>query len=144
MKTCKDCNIPLDKSNRSIRCSDCKKIIRSAINQKNRDKRKARMNSGDIEFVTLAIFKRYEGSAKKRGHSFSLTLKDFKSMYQQQCTYCGESIKTIGIDRKDNTKGYQTDNIQPCCGTCNLMKHKLSEDVFLNHIKKIYKNSPIK
>jgi hypothetical protein len=42
-----------------------------------------------------------------------------------------------GIDRIDNSIGYNHDNCLPCCGTCNYIKNKFSiEDVF----RKLYKN----
>ena len=83
--------------------------------------------------------RQYIGSANKRGISFELTIEQFNQLCSLRCVYCDTSNR-IGIDRKDSSVGYVIDNCQPCCGTCNLMKHRSDEDDFLSHILKIYKH----
>lgn len=39
-----------------------------------------------------------------------------------------------GIDRVDNTRGYEKGNVVPCCGTCNLLKGARTVDEFLAQI----------
>lgn len=82
----------------------------------------------------------YKKGAKNRDIEWCLTKEEFKNFWQNDCSYCGAEIKTIGIDRKDNTKGYILDNCQPCCTTCNRMKLDLNEDEFVFIIKKILKH----
>ena len=48
----------------------------------------------------------------------------------------------MGIDRKDNNKGYTNDNCVPCCGFCNKMKMDHSIDEFYSQIIRIYNNLP--
>jgi hypothetical protein len=40
------------------------------------------------------------------------------------CHYCKGPLDQTGcgIDRKDNDKGYEIENISVCCGTCNMIK----------------------
>jgi hypothetical protein len=64
----------------------------------------------------------YRRNARQRMIMFSLSLRQFTSMWQRPCTYCGEPIQTIGIDRLDNTRGYEVGNVASCCRTCNQMK----------------------
>ena len=72
----------------------------------------------------------------------------------KKCFYCGNDPQTIitqkstginyiynGIDRKNSSIGYRTENCVTCCKTCNFFKMKLSVDNFLNHVKKIYEYS---
>ena len=33
-----------------------------------------------------------------------------------------QKVKVLGIDRLDNSKGYEIDNIVPCCFVCNQVK----------------------
>lgn len=54
------------------------------------------------------------------------------------CYYCGIDAYTFGslsgLDRVDNTQGYNAENTVPCCTTCNLMKGTMTLDEFKNQI----------
>ena len=77
--------------------------------------------------------------AKQRGYNWNLTYEQFMTFWQKPCYYCGAKIKTIGLDRVDNSRGYEIDNVVPCCTRCNLMKRILSKDDFINQCKIIAK-----
>lgn len=79
----------------------------------------------------------YKRSAIKRRINWDLTFEQFKTFWQKSCYYCGDKIETIGLDRIDNSKGYNLDNIVSCCKMCNKMKLNYSEKDFINHCKKI-------
>jgi len=100
------------------------------------------------------LFGDYRRHAKRRGMIFDLAFKDFISLCEKKCVYCGKSPSQIigvnpkhglftynGIDRVDNSKGYDLSNCATCCKICNNMKHTMSKMDFLNHIKNIYENS---
>ena len=99
---------------------------------------------------------RYIRSAVKRGIEWRLTTEEFLQIVKKNCTYCdappriysskpnygkGKTIKTLmnGIDRKDSSLGYLSDNVVPCCGTCNKMKMSMEEGAFRLQILKIAK-----
>jgi hypothetical protein len=74
------------------------------------------------KFNTLKV--RYSFSklrAKNRGLDFNLTFNDYTILLNKPCFYCLESLSHtgVGLDRIDNSKGYQLDNVLPCCGRCN-------------------------
>lgn len=110
---------------------------------------KARLAAGESSFNSL--YKNYKSNAKKRKIIFLLPREDFRNITKQNCYYCGAEPAQIskrkkcsygayiynGIDRIDNTKGYELDNCVPCCGVCNCMKWTLSFSEFLSHITKI-------
>jgi hypothetical protein len=81
----------------------------------------------------------YKKNAKQRGIEFNISLDNFKNITNKTCVYCGGLDDYNGIDRKDNSIGYEFDNIQPCCTVCNMMKRHYTENEFLSHISKIYK-----
>jgi len=86
-----------------------------------------------------ALYSLYIHSAERRGILFDISLDVFTEHINKDCYYCGQSAipKRNGIDRIDNSKGYVSDNIVPCCFRCNQLKGKLSVNDFYNHIIKI-------
>lgn len=104
------------------------------------------------------LFSDYKTSARKEGRVFDLTLEDFKSITSKSCTYCGSkpfmistsehtkkpetkdyaAYKYNGIDRIDSNRGYEKDNIVPCCRWCNIIKRERTVEEFKIHVIKIY------
>lgn len=82
----------------------------------------------------------YKSQAKRAGREFVLTYEEFMRFWGQKCDYCGEIVKTIGLDRLDSSKGYSLTNVVSCCIICNIMKKDLMPDDFVNHCKKIVDN----
>lgn len=69
-----------------------------------------------------------KSSAKSRGLVFNFSKNEFGILIKNPCHYCQKVTFGIyggvGLDRIDNTKGYEFANVLPCCGDCN--KHKNS------------------
>lgn len=68
-----------------------------------------------------------KSQAKKRGLEFDLSLDTFINEISKPCIYCNnllgeKSVTASGLDRKDNSKGYVSDNICSCCWICNSIK----------------------
>jgi hypothetical protein len=102
-----------------------------------------------------ALYRQYKHDAKKRGYEFNLSKDDFKELTSLDCVYCGSSPACVmktnttddhgdytynGIDRVDNSAGYEIGNCVTCCKTCNWMKLDLCKDDFFSHIEKVYNN----
>lgn len=111
------------------RCRDCLRVRSKRCNQFKSAK----------EYYSSPIgrYSSYKSAAKIRGYGFSITLSQFSAMIGKSCNYCGFNDGLVGVDRKDNTIGYQIDNCVPCCYQCNRMKGKLSVAEFMGHINKI-------
>ena len=90
------------------------------------------------------MFRIYVDAAKSRNYSFSLSEEQFLTYWQQPCYYCGSEIEKIGLDRVDNTRGYETDNVVPCCTSCNKMKLDNTQERFYNKLFKIIKHLNLK
>ena len=72
--------------------------------------------------------------AKAAGISVDIKQGEFIEWYGQQkllCHYCNAALNTgqgqkkmdgYSIDRMDNSKGYELDNITLCCNRCNMAK----------------------
>ena len=82
-------------------------------------------------------FASYKANAKRRGHEFLLSFEQFMLMWRKPCFYCGSEIKTIGIDRVNNSVGYVSGNVVPCCKQCNVAK--MDNDIFkyIEHCAKV-------
>lgn len=70
-------------------------------------------------------YRDYNRSAKRRNIEFNLIFEEFMTFWQKPCHYCGYDIKTIGLDRKDNDRGYILSNVVSCCYGCNSVKSNL-------------------
>jgi hypothetical protein len=115
----------------------------------NKYKFKKKLPQGASSFNVL--LGRYKREASDRGLEFSISAERFKKITKQNCYLCGtppkQKIKVQGdkngyvyngIDRVNNSEGYNKDNCVPCCGQCNRAKYKLTKNDFLSYIKKIY------
>ena len=97
------------------------------------------------------LYSSYIKGAKRRSLEFKLSKEIFREFTKQNCFYCGSPPNTTmrpnsagggyiynGIDRKDSNIGYIIENCVSCCKTCNYAKLKMTDDDFINHVKKIY------
>lgn len=101
---------------------------------------------------------RYKQSSAKRGVTFNLTREEAGAIFRSPCHYCG-SMPTRqvgkrmngdfwcnGIDRLENSRGYEPDNVVPCCKSCNYAKHKMGYQEFIGWVTKVYRHlvAPVK
>lgn len=130
-----------------------RKLIKSCgcIMAKNAKKRAQERDR--IGMLKERLYKEYIKSANKREYSFSLTKEEFVEIIEKACFYCGtinsniatdyslrETYSYNGIDRLNNDKGYEKDNVVSCCKVCNAAKSNLTKDDFLAHILAVYKH----
>jgi hypothetical protein len=93
----------------------------------------------------------YQQSAVRRTIPFSLTEVEFEILVQGDCFYCGqkparkyrptrykECYLSNGIDRVDNTLGYELANCVPCCKVCNQFKSDLTQQQMFEIVERIY------
>jgi hypothetical protein len=109
------------------------------------------------EYAKRCLYQNYRKRCQKKNLKFELSRNEFDKLIESNCYYCNAepsnffknrknvdfSLKYNGIDRKDSNKGYEYDNVLPCCGDCNYMKSDLSFEFFIDKIKKIRDNLKI-
>lgn len=63
--------------------------------------------------------------AKFLGRSWTLTKEEYHELIQRMCEYCQFPLNKsgYGLDRLDNTKGYDLNNVVPCCKECNVARN---------------------
>lgn len=94
----------------------------------------------------------YKSNAKIKNREFSLSDLEFYWLITNSCSYCGtqpvtiknyvennelKSIKHNGIDRVNNSLGYNYENSKTCCTDCNRAKGDLHVSEFKAHMLKI-------
>jgi len=100
------------------------------------------------------LFLMYKQDARKRNHAFNIPRDEFDKLITSNCYYCGQppyqvfrkpndrkyrrdSIVHCGIDRYDNSIGYELDNVVSCCWNCNRAKNSLNGDEFIEMVIRI-------
>jgi len=87
----------------------------------------------------------YSARANKKNIPFHIHSGQFRDLIKQDCYICGKSaiagVHQTGIDRFDNTLGYITENVRPCCRECNYMKNDYSYDAFIAKLKQVYERT---
>tara|TARA_R110001583_G_C5552239_1_gene400418 strand:+ start:18 stop:614 length:597 start_codon:yes stop_codon:yes gene_type:complete len=81
----------------------------------------------------------YRKSKYRKGRH-TLTREYFIELRHKPCTYCNREatiIESNSVDRIDSSKDYTKNNVQPCCGVCNLMKNDHSHEFFIEHSKRM-------
>ncbi len=110
--------------------------------------------SGQNQFISS-----YKWGAKNRSLSWNLSDAEALNIAAQSCHYCNappsivtdlrhsENITQVGvehsrfvssgIDRVDNSKGYELDNVVPCCSMCNYAKRAMTYGAFVSWLKRV-------
>jgi nicotinamide mononucleotide adenylyltransferase len=98
------------------------------------------------------LYQRYKNDAKRRGYEFSLSFKNFISLCEQDCHYCGNMPMNVakissngdfvynGIDRVNSDLSYFEENCVSCCSRCNLAKGTMGKEEFLLLVERIYRH----
>jgi hypothetical protein len=111
--------------------------------------KKQSLKPGECAFNEL--YGHYRASARKKNHVFNISKDQFREITKQNCYYCGSEPSALsgkdnvnggylynGMDRVNNSIGYEINNVVPCCKFCNSAKKEHSKEYFLNYINKIY------
>jgi hypothetical protein len=67
------------------------------------------------------VYNRAKITAKLRKLDWTINFTEFVALHSSVCHYCGYPLPETGsgLDRTDNAKGYSSNNVVPCCTTCN-------------------------
>lgn len=97
------------------------------------------------EAASNLLYAVYRHNAGIRDREFSLTKEQFLEITSSNCYYCGTEPQQVyksstpetgnyiynGVDRVDNSLGYNSNNCVACCKTCNWMKRTQSVSEFI-------------
>ena len=112
--------------------NNTEKILKQRKLSYQKNKTKKLIYAHDYNNTLRGRYLRYKRSATKRGYLFLLDYDEFCDLVSQPCYYCDKiDLPYNGIDRIDNSMGYELNNCVPCCCVCNRMKSKHSLGVFV-------------
>lgn len=109
---------------RKMRAKDPEKHRRIALEWQRANPERTR----EIRAKTVSGLKnRYSRAiwrAKRRKLSWKIPKDSFAHLIAQPCTYCSGKLDSsgCGLDRLDNSKGYEPGNVVPSCGKCNRIR----------------------
>jgi hypothetical protein len=137
-KICRECGDYFETRNENREC--CSRLCGNIYGR-----RKSLIRSGNprkakklhLNTPQETAYIKCRNGAKRRHIKFSLTIAELMQEWQKPCFYCGEDIKTIGIDRIDSSIGYIAGNIRSCCKWCNWMKNVRTSSEFIDHCHRI-------
>jgi hypothetical protein len=110
-------------------CARC--ALRNAWKKRSRRPAVARSNADAYDM--------YRSNAKRKGLLFQLSRSECAVLFRSACAYCGvtPTEKAGGIDRRDNERGYEPENVVACCSGCNYAKRNKTAVDFLGWVKRI-------
>lgn len=139
-------------------CMNCNQETRIALTSISRKIKSNRLycqdclqrRTDDDYIIELAMYD-FKKKAKERGLSWNLSFDQVKEYITKDCHYCSSppfstrfsrrpwnsKIKINGIDRKNNSIGYEPENCVTCCGVCNRGKSSMKYEDFIEYINRI-------
>ena len=139
-------------------CMNCQKETRIALTSISRKRKANRIFCQDClqrriddDYIIESALYDFQKKAAQRQLSWNLAFDQFKSMILDSCHYCSappsstrfsrmpwnSKIPINGIDRKNNSVGYEIENCVSCCGICNRAKSSMSYQDFMKYINRI-------
>jgi hypothetical protein len=118
-------------------CGNYKGVRANSLRNKTKPVRSCKcLNLEAVRGVPYAsLYHKLRKSSATQGHACALTFKQFLEYTKvSTCHYCNATVTwaqhNIGtrkrgnynLDRKDNSKGYSTENCVVCCTVCNLTR----------------------
>lgn len=113
---------------------------------------RSKMQGKDYVSGQQHVYVTYRRKCLASGRPFALTREEFWTLIGDDCFYCGSPPMNIskrgprkedeyrynGVDRVDSSKGYVLENVRTACWICNRMKNTLTDQQFVEHIRKLY------
>lgn len=115
-------------------CSECGQwtpLLKMTANGRAKVCRACRRNQPHNKFSIM------KSQAQARGVPWSLTFEEMMEFWQEPCSYCGETIETVGLDQVEPSKGYEVGNVVSCCYACNRGKSDDTREEFLERCRRV-------
>lgn len=109
--------------------NNCDKIKNRASEYRELHKNECREYNKKYIHTDDGRYSKAKSYAKFKNKTFTLTKKEYINEINKPCYYCNNILSdkskfSIGLDRMNNNKGYEIDNVVSCCKICNTLKNK--------------------
>jgi hypothetical protein len=163
MRLCKICNLPKNDDEYQIhhykldipiyrnQCKSCRNKVtncsftrrrQSDVVIKNKDNARKRAERKNPNKRAKFILEDSRRGDKKKNRDNDLSLDFIKESISKGCSYCGEKIINICLDRINNSKGHTKDNVVASCVRCNYIRNSMPYEAWL-HIVPLVKDAYI-
>lgn len=118
-------------------------------------RQKKKLRKPDGEAAKRGILTSYKSMARKRKLTWNISDELATQLFSSSCHYCGVSPSGVavvhensgvfrynGIDRVDNTGGYEVDNVLPACKHCNWAKKDRTYEEFIEWAARVASRKP--
>ena len=87
-------------------------------------------------------FKACMGYSKRRNIEWKISIEKYFILCEMPCFYCDKITQNqgYGLDRLDNSRGYDEDNVVPCCGSCNVIRSDILSPSQLLYLMRCLQN----
>lgn len=87
-----------------------------------------RQRGTERHYTINARFTYAKSRATLNEKGWSIPFEEYKILVIKPCYYCNNELAPekacgVGLDRIDNSKGYEPTNVLPCCGVCNTIRN---------------------
>lgn len=123
-----------------------RKELKEVINKKVREARANDPNKAEKQKRARQLprqrWHQFKRAAIRRQKTFSITYEQFINLIGMPCYYCnnelGKKVETgSGLDRLDNSLGYEITNVVSCCTFCNKLKGSMFNNIEMKAIANI-------
>ena len=81
--------------------------------------------------VASAIVTDSRKSDRKKGRKNDLSVGRVEEVIAGGCSYCGEQEIRMTLDRKDNARGHELDNVVAACVRCNYLRRDMPYEAWM-------------
>jgi hypothetical protein len=108
-----------------------------------RRRRRNAANGGTKRLATGFTAGTYYGvlkqGADRRDLDVEISREDYDAIVTQPCACCGSTVR-VGVDRVDNARGYERDNVQALCWDCNRAKGAEVQGDFYEWVARVFQH----
>jgi hypothetical protein len=129
------------------KCRKCLKIYRTKqyqthkkyyLGKAKKQHAENRKRGTERHYTINGRFAYAKSRATQNSKTWSLSFEQYRELLSQPCYYCANTLAPlkasgVGLDRINNAKGYELDNVLSCCGICNSIRNdhlSVSETIF--------------
>lgn len=117
-------------------CKECRKVKDKTRRTSDLGRQKLReARRGNRSSYLLADSRQSDRRGRRAGNDLD---KEFiESFLRQPCSYCGDRLIMMTLDRIDNSKAHTKVNVVHCCIRCNYLKSSMPHEAWMHLVPSV-------